>query len=172
MVNVLAATIYKGISEIEVFWVLLALFGLIFSLFNFLEARKDVQALDRAKITNGRRLIATTARFQDGGRSLVHLIFLGIGLGSWTLTDMPLSDLPTNVLIITILIRWGLIFAAAILVVQSFASFRLRRNILAQEQYDLNSSEIRAKMEKSYIGKEDAALSLEGAADDLRSSIE
>jgi hypothetical protein len=98
MVNVLAATIYKGISEIEVFWVLLALFGLIFSLFNFLEARKDVQALDRAKITNGRRLIATTARFQDGGRSLVHLIFLGIGLGSWTLTDMPLSDLPTNVL--------------------------------------------------------------------------
>lgn len=169
--TLLAGQIYKGISEIEVFWVALAVFGLAFSLFNVKEAWKDVRALDLVGIKNGRRIIAKTQRFQDGCRAICHAIFLAIGIGSWTLMDTPFDNQPWNVILITVLIRWGLIAAAGILVAQSYASFHLRRTILQQEKYDMSVAELTAKIEENFISKADAATELEGKADDLRSSI-
>lgn len=172
IVNMVAGQVYAGISEIEVFWVILAVFGLAFSVYNSKEAHKDVKKLDEVGIENGRRMIAVTQRFQDGCRALVHLIFLAIGLASWTLVDTPLENQPWNVVLITVLIRWGLITSAGILVAQSYASFHLRRSIIAQEKYALTHEEIRAEVEKAYIGKEEAARSLEAAAEEVRSTIE
>ncbi len=140
MVNMLAGVIYGGISEIEVFWVLLATFGFAFSLYNVRDAWNEIRALDKAGVRNGRRLIAKTQRFQDGARAICHLIFLGIGLISWTLNDAPLESLPLNIVIATILIRWGLITAAGVLVAQSYASYHLRRAILEQERHFLELS--------------------------------
>jgi hypothetical protein len=131
MPNVIAATIYGNASEIEIFWVILAAIGLIFAAYNLREAHKDMKALDREGITNGRRTIAKAARYQDGCRAVVHAVFLAIGLSSAIfLPDMDLDKLPTNILVVTILVRWGLILSAGILVSQSYVSYALRRTII------------------------------------------
>lgn len=154
---------YGTISDIEIIWIALALFGLFYSTRNALEANKDCKTLKRAGVRNGRRKIALTVRFQDAARAAIHSIFATIGFLAALLPDPPNQlNLPWKQQVVSVLIRWGLIFGSAILVAQSFASNRLRKELLERERAEaeelLASEKLQASMDKliTYADEADA----------------
>lgn len=169
--NVIIGASYGNVSDIEIIWVLLAGFGVLFSSFNFKESNKDIKALRGAGIENGRLILAKGARFQDGCRAIVHSIFLAIGVSVLFLPESDLAGQSLPVVMITLLVRWGLIIGAAILVLQTFISYRIRRDIIREERHSLKSADAAAYIEKYAISKENAAEGLEGAAEAIRDTI-
>lgn len=61
-------------------WVLISLIGLILSLYLAYDSRRDLVALGKAKLTNGRRALAWTWLIADLIFAAVHLGYLAIGL--------------------------------------------------------------------------------------------
>lgn len=151
----LAVSITRTISDIEVVWVLLAAFGLFYALRNAREAHQDVVVLTAAtELDPSKERIARTTRFQDVARAVIHAICLVIGLLAMMLVDT--SDSPSALIVaIGLTIRWGLIAVSAILVAQSYASNRLRVELLADERTRLlaehNARELAASKAKERV---------------------
>ena len=144
---------YGTISDIEIVWIVLAVFGLFYSVRNAVEANKDCKALKKAGVLNGRRKIAKTARFQDAARAVIHGLFASIGLMAGLLPDPPDQlSLPLKQQVISLLVRWGLIFGSVVLVAQSYASNQLRKELLETERQEaaerLASEALQASMDK------------------------
>jgi len=128
------AAAYGTVSDIELMWVLISVFGFFYSMFNLRESHMDVRALHFAGIKNGRYLVARTSRYQDAVRSMIHAIFLSIGVLAMILPETPPNaDLPLINYAIGFAIRWGLIAAAILLVSQSFVARQTRMKLLKEE---------------------------------------
>jgi hypothetical protein len=131
---VIVGASYGTVSDIEIMWVTIAVFGLTFALLNFIDARKDVEALESLPAGgNGRGLVAKSQQWQDGIRMLIHVIFISIGLVAFTLPDPPDTlDKTSGAFIAGVLIRWGLILASSLLVVQSAIARNVRKRVMDQ----------------------------------------
>lgn len=142
------AAAYNTVSDIEIVWVFVSIFGFLYSMFNLRESHMDCEALRSQKIKNGRYLIARTSRYQDAVRSCIHMIFLTIGVLAMFLPETsPNADLPLTTELIGVAIRWGLIVAAIMLVSQSFVARQTRMKLLKEEiAYIENKSKLSSSM--------------------------
>jgi hypothetical protein len=130
MLSFIAAQ-YGNVADIEIVWTVIALFGLIFSLFNVREAFIDRKVLRIAGIKNGRKMIADYSLVSEMARASIQLIFLTIGLLAMTYPDPPDSviDRPWNLVLIGIVFRWGLIISALLISIKSYLAWRLRNEL-------------------------------------------
>jgi len=125
--NLVLAASYGSVEDIEVLWTLLALIGLIFSIYNTREALRDRTALIESR-TNGDRLrIANSIIISEITRVIKQIIFLVIGVIALTLTAAPTTQMNIKQILIGVAIRWGLIIASGLTTYQAFIAFRLRR---------------------------------------------
>lgn len=114
-------------SIVEVIFTLAAAIGMGFSLFSFLEARADARALDKAKIKNGRRKLATLASRDEGTRFLMQGLFVIVGLAAAIrpgATEIDIPSLVTQVL---------LVGSAGLLAWASGMSVRDRRELMRKD---------------------------------------
>jgi hypothetical protein len=124
------AASYGTVGDIEIMWCLIALVGLVFSVFTANKAIGDRKALKLLGIGNGRKSIASYAIFAEVGRAAIQFIFLSIGITSLFLPQYDESQLPTAQLLAGILVRWGLILSSLILTSKSYAAYRLRKRLV------------------------------------------
>lgn len=75
---------FDNFNTVELWWTGAALVGLLASLFNIYISRHQLAAVARAKVMNGRRIIALTRFIRDMMRTLVQLMYLGLGLWAGT----------------------------------------------------------------------------------------
>lgn len=111
-------------------WTSVAVIGVFFAGWNFVEANKDCKALKLAGVINGRKKIAEALRFQDGIRVLVHAIFIAIGI---------VAALPSDAWWYQTTARWGLVLAASLLVFQSAAARKLRYEMHKEDALSLKA---------------------------------
>lgn len=117
---------YGTASDIELLWTLLALVGLVFSVVNLREAWIDYRVLCKARVSNGRLVLAKALVKSEGARALKQIIFMAIGgLALW-LPEAPPHSLPLKLDIAGFLIRWGLISASGLTTYQSYLAYRVR----------------------------------------------
>lgn len=117
---------YGPVEDIELMWALIALIGVIYSSINVREALSDWNFVRERHITNGRRLLARAQLAAESLRLFVLLVFLIIGVLATTIENPAPSHLPTNVVVIQFIIRWGLIASSVALVVKSYLAKRVR----------------------------------------------
>lgn len=120
---------YGTVSDIEIVWVGLASVGVGFTLYNMISAYKDMRYLMGLKLPpNGRRDLAVSTVLVEAMRLICLLIFIAIGIAAMTLPEIPPDlQIPTNQLVIGILIRWGLILASILIILQSILNAAIRR---------------------------------------------
>jgi hypothetical protein len=129
MLSFIAAQ-YGTISDIEVVWTLIALFGLIFSVFNVREALIDRKVLKISGVKNGRKMIADYSLISESARATIQTIFLVVGILAMTLADaIDSANAPWNVVLIGVVFRWGLILSASLISLKSFLAWRLRKEL-------------------------------------------
>lgn len=121
---------YGTISDIEVVWVLIALVGVLFGIFNTTDAIEDREAVDRKKLANGRKLFADSAVYIEYMRLAVQIIFLVIGVAIMTIPDPPSTPQTVKIVVISAIVRWGLISASAILLAKSIYTYFVRKQLL------------------------------------------
>lgn len=127
----LASTYFNGyVSDIEILWVLIALAGLIFSLFNLRESIIDIRELRVRRITNGRKKIAITGFKAEIGRVIIQFIFILIGVMAMTFQDAPQSHEPFKIALFRFIFQWGLIVSSIILSLKSYWNYILRKDLL------------------------------------------
>jgi hypothetical protein len=131
---------YGTVSDIEILWLVVASIGALFAGWNALDAHKDCKALDLANIHNGRRLVARATRAQDALRFCVHLIFVSIGIMACILSDPPdRLEQPWQNVVIQVLVTWGLITAAVILMIGTAIGRYSRYELLREERRERQS---------------------------------
>lgn len=119
---------YGSVSDIEIVWVLVAVVGLTFSLFNFRDALRDKARLIRAKVSNGRMLVAQANLLGEATRAVKQAIFATIGALAMLLPEVPpQANIPLKNQLIGFFIRWGLITASALTTYQSYLGWQIRR---------------------------------------------
>lgn len=140
---------YGTISDIEIVWVTIAVIGLFLAIWNFKNALSDKRALKVANIKNGRTILARANLLSEATRIVIQSIFVGIGIGAMTLADPPDQlDLPLRQTIISALVRWGILIAAALLVfnsgiarwVRGQLQHQVEKDLLEREKLDLAAS--------------------------------
>lgn len=130
---------YGTVADIEILFTTMAGVGLVFSIFNIIDAWHDRQALKEAGVVNGRMPLAEVALRVEIARAAVQTIFTTIGLLAMTLPETDNEvDGPWNVVLTGIVFRWGLITAALLIFFQSIENRRLRQ-YLRSTRYDLDS---------------------------------
>lgn len=116
----LLAAVYHTLNYIEALWISVALASAIVTGFNLYDAWLDRKALIAENIGNGRRVVASVTIFTESTRILIHLIFLSIGILAAFLPDPPPQvSLPEIQVVLTGMVRWGLIASSFILMTQS-----------------------------------------------------
>jgi H+/Cl- antiporter ClcA len=120
---------YGNVEDIEIFWTLIALVGLVFAIFNLREATQDKKAIKALKETNGRIKIAKASFKSEIARVIKQAIFLVIGVLAMTLPGVEYTGLPWSQILINVTIRWGLITASFLTTYQSYLVYRLRREL-------------------------------------------
>jgi hypothetical protein len=125
---------YGSISDIEIVWTLIAIFGGAFSIHNLKESITDRKVLKTAGIENGRMLLANVQVKAESCRLIIQTIFLGIGLSAMTFKDSPDQvDLPLRLVLFSFFIQWGLIVAALLIAYKSYLGWRVRQDFLQQD---------------------------------------
>jgi hypothetical protein len=111
-------------------WVLIALVGAVFSVFNLHQAREEKKRLKALGIANGRSLLARTNLVAESTRLAKQTIFVLIGILAMFLPEAPDSlDLPTAQAVTGFVVRWGLIVASLLTTYQSYLSWKVRRQL-------------------------------------------
>ena len=128
---------YGTVGDIEILWVLIATFGLGFALWNYRDAVKDYRALKSIEAINGRMLLARAQKWQDGIRAMIHCIFILIGALAMFIPDSSVVDTSSPAFWIGIAVRWGLIFGAILLVVQSVIARVVRSKVMDIARHDI-----------------------------------
>lgn len=128
----LAASYFGGyVSDIEIMWVLIALFGAVFSAHNLNESRKDLAILKERGITNGRQKIAKTGFRAEVARLTVQVIFITVGIIAMTFQDPPaVVHEPLKLMLFRFIFQWGFIVGSAMLSLSSYWNWSLRRDLL------------------------------------------
>lgn len=123
--GVLAAQ-YGSVSDIEIVWTLIALFGLGFAIWNFFDAVAGYR--DLGARLNGLRQTAVASIKLEATRVVIQTIFVLIGVLAMTLKD-PSNSLhqPWRVLLLGAVFRWGLVISAGLVMYQSYINFEIRR---------------------------------------------
>lgn len=130
MIANLIASQYGSISDIEILWTLIALFGLGFSVYSVREAAADSGALRRSGEKNGRLILARTTLRSEVARMIIQLIFLMIGLAAMTIQEPPAQiERPLNIVLASFLIQWGLILSSLIVSLKSFWAYQARAQL-------------------------------------------
>lgn len=128
---------YGTISDIEIMFGLIALFGLIFSLYNVREAQEDIGYLRERNIGNGRMKIAVFARRAEIARATIQSIFVMLAIMAMLFPDQPsLPNEPLKLVIYRFLFVWGLMISAALLSLKSYWNWHLRRELLDEGSRD------------------------------------
>lgn len=117
---------YGNVEDIEVLWSLVALIGLVYSLINVQEGRKDMRWLDVNSIFNGRRTLAKFQLAAEGLRAFVQGVFLLIGVLEMFIPGNVVSNGSWSVVAISASVRWGLLLASVALTVKSYLGKRVR----------------------------------------------
>lgn len=126
------AAAYGSVSDMEIVWTLIAIAGAAFSVYNVRDSLADLSAL--GKRINGRRKVALVALKTEMARLAIQTIFIAIGIAAMTVPEQPDQlDQPANVAITGMLIRWGLVISGALIAWKSWMVFRLRRQLLDDE---------------------------------------
>jgi hypothetical protein len=123
------------VQPVEVFWALIAVIGLGFSISNLVAAQRSIRFLKSKLILNGRVVLAKDSRLTESVRFLIQSIEVMIGALAMTLAPGPdISNLPWRVRATSFAIEYGLIGIAILTLFQSFNSFRLRRFFLTDKE--------------------------------------
>jgi hypothetical protein len=131
VLSVIAGTYFHGnVSDIEVLWVLIATIGVIFSLHNVQESRKDLHALRERNIRNGRHRIAITGLRAEAGRAIVQMIYFTIGAYAMAFPEPPTQHEPFKFSLFRFLFQWGFILSSVILTLKSYWNYELRRDLI------------------------------------------
>ncbi len=128
---------YGTVGDIEILWVLIATFGLGFALWNYRDAVKDCRALKEIETINGRMLLARAQKWQDGIRAIIHCIFILIGALAMMIPETGSTDTSSPAFWIGVSVRWGLIFGAILLVVQSVIARVVRSKVIDLARHDI-----------------------------------
>lgn len=124
---------YGAIADIEVVWTAIAAVGLIFSIYNWRDAEADYKAL--GVLANGRRAIAVLSIKMEITRTIIQGLFLAIGISAMFVPDAPDQlHRPTNVLILSVLFRWGLVISAILIMYQSIANYHVRKKLIESDK--------------------------------------
>lgn len=116
------------VSDIEIVWVVLALVGVVFTLLNLGEAKSDLKWVNRAGISNGRRVLAQTGLWMEVCRFVIQAIFCVIGVLAMLVHDAP-SSIPAAQEAIRVAITWGLIISSALLTFKTYLARRVRKEL-------------------------------------------
>lgn len=153
---------YWTISDIEIFWVIIALVGCVYSVSNVRAALMDVRRLYDAPPYsghwtwwqlfyanlgwgrplpinpdgNGRFPIAWAQARVETARLLIQVIFITVGIAAMTVPDIETSLLPTKYVIVGALSRWGFIAASLLVTYQSVVNRRVRKHVLAYAHHE------------------------------------
>lgn len=128
---------YGSVGDIEIAWVLIASCGFFFALWNYIDAIKDCRALKTLGAVNGRMLLARAQKWQDGLRMGIHSIFILIGVLAMTIPDTSVVNYGSTAFWIGVAVRWGLLIAAVMLVVQSAIARIVRYRVMDIARHDL-----------------------------------
>ena len=121
---------YGSVSDIEIFWTLIATLGLCFSFYTIREASGDWLTIRDSGIGNGRKLLARSTLLSEWGRAVVQSIFLVIGVLAMFTPEAPnASEGPWYVVAIRVLITWGLISSSILISGNTALSFYTRRQL-------------------------------------------
>ena len=121
---------YGTVEDIEIMWVLVAAFGLVYSILNFKDAKEDFDFVKKNGIFNGRRVAAWVSFWSEMMRGAIQTIFLTIGLLVLMLpSPPPASKLPWEQVAAGFFVRWGLITSSILLSVKSYIARRARKEI-------------------------------------------
>lgn len=120
---------YGSVADIEIVWVLMAVIGVGFSLYNLGGAVGDLRYFKKLKLPpNGRRDVAYSSVIVETARLLILLIFVSIGVIAMFLPELPPNvDIPRTQLLVGIAVRWGLIVSSALIILQSFVNAAVRK---------------------------------------------
>lgn len=120
---------YGTVGDIEILWTLIALIGVLFSLYNVKNARTDVKAV-KGLPANGRGLIAKAQLAVESIRIGVQAFFLSIGIYVMFLPQPPTDVQPLHITIFQSLFTWGMILSSVGLTVQSIVNSYVRRRLI------------------------------------------
>lgn len=119
---------YGPVADIEIVWTIIALVGLIYSLFNVKDANGDLKVLREAGVGNGRLTLAKYQMQAESLRTAIQAVFLSIGLAAMALPSAPDNlDLPLRQIVIQVLVTYGLIISSVLLTIKSYLGYRVRR---------------------------------------------
>jgi hypothetical protein len=121
------AAAYGTVSDIEILWVLVALVGCIYSVFNIRASQRDFDWLNENKIENGRRTLARYQLLAELLRAATQTIFLTIGVLAGFLPEPPPVPLTHIQSIVGFAARWGFITASVFLTIKSYLGYRVRQ---------------------------------------------
>lgn len=120
---------------IEILWMSISAIGLSFSLYNFMQTRLDYKAIQESGIANGRRLLARTALWSEGLRSIIQGLFLFVGI--WAVLFIPKSaqrSLPLKYEIYSYASRYIFVTAALLLMINTVIAWYTRHRIILAAQ--------------------------------------
>lgn len=122
---------YATVSDIEVVWTAIAVYGAALSISNVRHAIVDVTAA--RTIGNGRRWIASASLQVELARLVIQLFFISMGVLAMTIPEPPTAVLPTKLVIFGALFRWGLIISSSLITFQSWTNRQMRIRVLDDE---------------------------------------
>ena len=128
-VDYLIGAQYGSVSDIEIVWTLIAFAGICFSSYNIWDALSNYRALP-PQIQNGRRALAKLYVYMEATRITILSIFFTIGVFAFTLKDgVDQTSLPLKIAIFSAILRWGLVISGLLILFQSYANYRVRREL-------------------------------------------
>jgi hypothetical protein len=142
---------YGSVSDIEIFWTLMALAGGVLSGYNLKESWEDMRVLRAHNIEDGRWLIARYSFRAELARLIIQSINFTIGVFAMTFPEPPPTTEPLKTTIFRFLFTWGFITSASLLALKSYWNFSLRRNLRRSLKRNAGQS-----VEGKYLEKEEA----------------
>lgn len=104
---------YGNISDFEIMFLIIAVFGFAFSLLNLRGISKDARYLKGlGRTQNGLWLLTKAAWFNEAGRSFLQLVFIYIAILSMRMPDPPSQVLQLD-RVLSAVARWAFLIAAA-----------------------------------------------------------
>lgn len=120
---------YGNVSDFEAIFLLISVFGFVFSVLNLINVVGDYDYLKQEGIKNGRWLLAKAAIVTESGRCYLQAVFIYVAVLAMTHPDPP-PQTEMKDIILSAIARWAFLFGAIWVAAKTAYAWHVRRRLL------------------------------------------